>query len=351
MESVGKVNSHTEWGRLKEVILGVADYARVPLVKNHDIHCVDYANYDSVDDLPGGYYATRITEETIIDLENFKKILEEEGVKVLRPDSKPNHYLHGTNSWRSDGYYQYCPRDSAIVIGDTILETPMPLRSRYVETFGLRNIFKAYSKNGSRWISAPKPELVDELYDRTDLSKPTLTEYEPAFDAANIVKCGKDLIYLKSNSGNRWGGKWLQDTLGDKYRVHIVDNVYAYVHIDTSIMPLRPGVVLLNPDRVNENNLPEYFKNWTKIYSAAPAADGGFSADWAPASPWIGMNLLSLDEKTVIVESSQQNIIKQLESHGFYVIPVTLRHCRTLSGGPHCVTLDTIRDDEYADYS
>jgi hypothetical protein len=43
-----KVNSNTEWGTLKEVILGRAEYAQVPSIKRHDIHCVDYANYDSV---------------------------------------------------------------------------------------------------------------------------------------------------------------------------------------------------------------------------------------------------------------------------------------------------------------
>lgn len=350
METVTKINSHTEWGRLKEVILGIPDNARIPVIKNHDIHCVDYANYETVEGLPGGYYSDQIVAETREDLNNFQKALEQEGVKVLRPEVKPTHLLHGTNDWRTDGYYNYCPRDSAIVIGDTLIETPMPLRSRYFETFGLRKIFKEYSKNGSRWISAPKPELTDELYDRSDLSKPTLTEFEPAFDAANVVKCGKDLFYLKSNSGNRWGGKWLQDTLGDKYRVHILDNVYAYVHLDTSIMPLAPGKVLLNPERVNENNLPEYFKSWTKIYSEPPVGTP-FHEHWAPASPWIGMNVLSLDENTVIVEVSQNDLIRQLESHGLRVMPVCMKHCRTLSGGPHCVTLDTVREDEYADYS
>lgn len=345
-----KVNSHTEWGQLKEVILGIADNARVPLIKNKDIHCVDYANYDDVTKLPGGYYYERIIEETKEDLNVFHKQLEQAGVKVYRPDITKTHLMHGTSNWRTDSYYNYCPRDSAIIIGDTILETPMPLRSRYFETFSLRKIFKQYSKNGSRWISAPKPELIDELYDRSDLSKPTLTEFEPAFDAANIVKCGKDLIYLKSNSGNRWGGEWLQNTLGDKYRVHIIDNVYAYVHLDTSIMPLAPGVVLLNPDRVNENNLPSYFKKWKKIYSV-PAIATSFNEDWAPASAWIGMNVVSLNEKTVIVEKTQTSLMQQLELHGFNIMPVTLRHCRTLSGGPHCVTLDTVRADSFDDYS
>ena len=346
-----KVNSHTEWGKLKEVVLGIADNARIPVIKNRDIHCVDYANYDSVDNLPGGLYPEHCIEETIEDLEEFSKILQSLNIKVYRPDVTPTEKLHGTSNWRTDSYYNYCPRDSAIIIGDTILETPMPLRARYFETFSLRKIFKQFSKNGSKWISAPKPELLDDLYDRSDLSKPTLTEFEPAFDAANIIKCGKDLFYLKSNSGNRWGGEWLQTTLGEKYRVHIIDNVYAYVHFDTSIIPLCPGVVLLNPDRVNENNLPKYFEKWKKIYAPMPADNQDYVPDWAPASKWLSMNVLSLDEKTVVVEDKQPRLIETLEQNNFHVVPVRMRHARTFSGGPHCVTLDMVREDEYNDYS
>jgi glycine amidinotransferase/scyllo-inosamine-4-phosphate amidinotransferase 1 len=349
MEMLSKVNSNTEWGTLKEVILGNAEFARVPVTKYKDIHCVDYANYDMVNKLPGGSYPSQVIEETKEDLNLFQTQLESVGVKVLRPDIVNHAKYHSSPNWTTDGYYSYCPRDSVLVIGDMLIETPMVLRSRFFETYAYRNIFKEYFKAGSKWISAPKPELLDELYDRTDLSKPTLTDFEPAFDAANVVKCGKDLFYLVSNSGNKIGAQWLQTILGDKYTVHILENIYAYVHLDTSIMPLAPGVVLLNPDRVNENNCPKYFKSWKKIYCEKPE-ETPYLENWAPASPWLGMNVLSISDKLVAVENRQTNIIKQLESNGFDVMPIQMRHCRTLSGGPHCATLDTVRDDEYGDY-
>jgi glycine amidinotransferase/scyllo-inosamine-4-phosphate amidinotransferase 1 len=345
-----KVNSNTEWGALKEVILGRAENAQVPKVKRHDIHCVDYANYTSVSGLPGGYYPEQVIAETVEDLDAFQTQLEQAGVTVLRPEVFDYAATHSTPHWASDAYYGYCPRDSTLIVGNTIIETPMPLRARYFENLAYKNIFKNYFQSGSRWISAPKGELSAALYDRTDLSKPTLTEFEPAFDAANVIKCGKDLFYLVSNSGNKMGAQWLQTTLGDKYQVHVMDNIYAYVHVDTTILPLSPGTVLLNPTRVNENNLPNYFKSWKKIWAADPVATP-YEEHWAPASPWLGMNVLSISDRLVAVESRQINLIKQLEDNGFDVMPVVLRHCRTLSGGPHCVTLDTIRDDEYGDYS
>jgi len=46
----------------------------------------------------------------------------------------------------------------------------------------------------------------------------------------------------------------------------------------------------------------------------------------------------------VIVDRYQTNLIQILESQKFTVIPLELRHSRTLGGGFHCVTLDLHRE-------
>ena len=53
--------------------------------------------------------------------------------------------------------------------------------------------------------------------------------------------------------------------------------------------------------------------------------------------------MLVLDPHTVIVDQHQKELIATLEKHKFTVIPLELRHSRTLGGGFHCVTLDTRR--------
>jgi len=344
------INSNTEWGTLKEVILGTAVNASIPTIKGKDIHCVDYAHLDDLSNTKGGNYAFDVIAQTQDELDVFSQNLTSIGISVLRPQVQNTLKVVSTPDWKSDGYYYYCPRDSILIVGDTIIETPMPLRSRYYETNAYKDILHNYFLNGAKWISAPRPRLLDDLYNRTDLSKPTLTETEIAFDAANVIRCGKDLFYLVSNSGNRLGAQWLQSTLGDKYRVHVMDNIYAYVHVDTSILPLAPGKVLLNPERINKDNLPKYFNSWEKIWSPVPTPTD-CDLEWASGSPWIGMNVLSLSETLVAVEARQTKLMRLLERHGFDIMPVKLTHCRTLSGGPHCVTLDTIREDHYADYS
>jgi N-dimethylarginine dimethylaminohydrolase len=51
-----------------------------------------------------------------------------------------------------------------------------------------------------------------------------------------------------------------------------------------------------------------------------------------------------LDEQTAIVEQTQLPLIRMLEAEGISVVPVPVRHARTLGGAVHCTTLDLQRD-------
>jgi N-dimethylarginine dimethylaminohydrolase len=68
------------------------------------------------------------------------------------------------------------------------------------------------------------------------------------------------------------------------------------------------------------------------------------------SSPWVGMNVLSLDQNTVLADERQIKLIKELEKNKMTVIPVRMRHIYTQGGGIHCATLDTIRDSILEDY-
>jgi len=58
------------------------------------------------------------------------------------------------------------------------------------------------------------------------------------------------------------------------------------------------------------------------------------------------MNMLVVDPHTVICDADQTELIKTLKTYQFEVIPLNLRHSRTLGGGFHCVTLDLIRQTD-----
>ena len=335
------VNVNNEYGKLKEVIVGTIDNANMP---SHglDLHAINYADKDQIPSNERFGFHPDVYQETEEDLNHLVKTLEDFGTKVHRPEPIDTSKTISNGYWETDQYYTFCPRDTMTVIGDTIIEAPMTLRSRQFETDAYRGLFTDYMRKGAKWVCAPKPRLTSESYQREDLSKLTLTEEEPVFDAANILRHNDDILYLNSNTGNKLGKIWLENVLGDQYNVHYLENMYSYSHIDSTIAILRDGLVLLNPSRVNDNNMPELFKNWDKIY-APPMVDIGYKGVLR-ASEWVGVNLLSLDENTIIVDNRQTELIKELKKYNIEALDCKLRHSRTLGGSFHCVTADMVRE-------
>jgi N-dimethylarginine dimethylaminohydrolase len=335
--------SCNEWDQLEEVIVGNPLRARFPAPDRSTL-LAEFPNR-SLEEIPQGPFPQQIIEETEEDLNAFVAVLEKLGITVKRPETWPHEARFSTIHWESEGFYNYCPRDILLVIGDHIIETPNVIRSRAQETFSYRTMMVDYLKSGAKWYSAPKPMLLDSLFE-VDLDKPTPRNDEPAFDAANVLRLGQDLIYLVSGTGNEMGGQWLQTILGDTFRVHFLKDVYYGSHIDSTFVALRPGLMLCNPARLNDDTLPEILKQWNVIYSPPMENTDGYDADYLSksiGSDWIDMNIFSINPNLVVVDQDQTGLIKLLEKQGLDVIPLKLRHAKMLGGGFHCVTLDIRR--------
>ena len=159
-------------------------------------------------------------------------------------------------------------------------------------------------------------------------------------DAANVLRLNDRMLFLESASGNRAAYNWLCQQFPN---VEIeLCNFYSGVHIDSTIVPLREGLVLLNATRVNSENCPKVFDKWDKIYVDDVVAQDFYQYPYA--SKWIALNMLVVNPHTVIIDKYQTELIRKLEQQSFTVIPLELRHSRTLGGGFHCVTLDTWRE-------
>jgi N-dimethylarginine dimethylaminohydrolase len=339
------VNVHNEWDPVEEIIVGNALYAAMP---NSDM----------------GFQLTRrfkgkvrnkivitqqIIEETEEDIENFMSMLRKLNIVVKRPDPIKFQSKIKTLDWETEHYFCYCPRDILLSIGDMIIECPSVFRSRYFESYSYKKILIEYMNSGAKWISAPKPRLQDQTYNDLDFDRSVLNNLEPVFDAANVLRAGKDLFYLVSDSGNELGCQWLQSILVDKYRVHPCRNLYSSIHIDTTICLLRPGLLLANPQWVTKEKLPKILQKWDIIFSP-PMVEAHYSEIEPLSSPWLGMNMLMLSPSLALVDKNQINLIKLLERHGIEVLPCLLRHGRVLGGGPHCITLDVRRTGVLEDY-
>jgi glycine amidinotransferase/scyllo-inosamine-4-phosphate amidinotransferase 1 len=160
-------------------------------------------------------------------------------------------------------------------------------------------------------------------------------------DAANVCRLGDTWLFLESYSGNRQAYDWLCEQFPE-VTIELC-NFYAGVHIDSTIVPLREGLVLLNASRVTEQTCPRALRDWQKIWVTDDMIVPQEFYQYPYASKWIAMNMLAVDPETVIVDAAQKTLQDVLTKHRITPIPKTLSHSRTLGGGFHCVTLDLWR--------
>jgi len=320
------MKSQNEWDKLNKVIVGVADYARVPEI-DLSVRTINYADRKDISDIPIGLYPQKVVDEANEDLEIFVKFLISENVEVVRPQKTPTEY------------YNFCPRDVIFTHKELTISTPMPLHCRKDAWKPLIDLL-----NSPTVISC---KYQDSLYNKDCIGNRdvlALTETTPAFDAANILRANDDILYLVSNSGNIAGANLLQELLGDSAKVHLLQGVYSYMHIDTTIAFLREGLMLVNPERIKDISvLPKPFKNWDVIFCPQPV-DIGYYPGYNHASEWVNMNLFSVNPNLVVLEENQEPTRKELEKYGIECAMLPMRHGRTLSGIFHCVTLDLERE-------
>ena len=300
------ISTYNEWSPLKRIVVGSATDANWPV--NDPVFSQEGEKTTWQESpVPRGPVPQRIIEETNEDLDSLVTTLMSLGVEVVRPDPL-NFQTH-------DGMYNYCPRDRLLVYGSTVIDTAMMYPCRDME-------LQCYH---------------DILTDADVVCMPR--DQGMILDAANICRLGDKMLFLESSSGNRKAYDWLCKQFPD-VTIELC-NFYAGVHIDSTIVPLREGLIMLNASRVTFDNVPRAFDGWHKIWVNDVVAQGFY--EYPYASKWIAMNMLVVDPHTVICDRNQIELIRTLESYKFTVIPLELRHSRTLGGGFHCVTLDLKR--------
>jgi scyllo-inosamine-4-phosphate amidinotransferase 1 len=303
------INSWNEWSPLEKIVVGSATGANWPMTD--PVYAKEaQTSLWKQSPPPGGPVPQFIVDLANRELDILSETLLKYGAVVHRPE--PMDFV------QTQGLYNYCPRDRLLVAGDVLVDCSMMYPCRNQEI-----------KNYSRIVSQAKHLL-------------TMPKDQGLIlDAANICRLGDTWLFLESSSGNRAAYDWLCEKFPN---INIeLCNFYAGVHIDSTIVPLREGLVLLNGNRVNESNCPRAFKDWEKIYVHDEDVVAQDFYHYPYASKWIAMNMLVLDPETVILDANQDKLISILKSKKIDCIPLTLSHSRTLGGGFHCVTLDLNR--------
>ena len=303
------INSYNEWDPLEKIIVGSATNANWPM--SDPVFAEEARNSLWTETpAPSGPVPQWIVDEANKELDILAETLARYGATVYRP--KEMDFVE------VNGMYNYCPRDRLLIAGNTLVDCNMMYSCRNQE---IKNYHRLIAES-TNIITMPRDAGM-------------------VLDAANICRLGDTWLFLESASGNRVAYDWLCRKF-PQINIELC-NFYSGVHIDSTITPLREGLVMLNASRVTEKNCPKAFKDWEKIYITEDQIVAQDFYQYPYASKWIAMNMLVLDPETVIIDAAQTQLINILKSKGIASIPLTLSHSRTLGGGFHCVTLDTRR--------
>jgi glycine amidinotransferase len=362
------VNSWNEWDPLLEIVVGSAE--------NACFEPTEPGTRPQLRDGSGGPFPTGPKPAELIELANAEldglvALLEAHDVVVRRPEPLRFAEPVRTPTFEvQNGYCAVCPRDVLITIGNEIIEATMSRRARYFEYLAYRGLVSAYWNADPRavWTVAPKPSMADGMYRhefwqwsleerhrQMHLFEFCITQDEVVFDAADMTRLGRDILVQESMTTNRAGITWLKRHLEPQgLRIHPVHFPLDFFpsHIDCTFVPLRPGLILTNPERpLREGEERLFYDNgWELVDAPQPTSTNEEMPLYCQSSKWLSMNVLSVSPTTVICEEQEKPLQHLLDKLGFDVLTIPFRHVFEYGGSLHCATWDVRRDGTREDY-
>jgi len=352
MNNTSIPNLHCQWQPLKEVWVGSTyspNYYRD--IKNSKIKD----------------FLQKIAQETQEDLDNLARICENYGAVVHRPKLDPNESImdlissQGKIAFNTTSRPPMQPRDAQLVIKDQFYLSDRDHISFFklaLDTINPNHIHNCFALDPSdpAYISKSVPPL-------------------QSAGGAVILKYGKD-IFVSSDGCYKFIPDFARKTFGEDYRIHPIK---IDSHLDAKMSIINPELMVCG------HMADHYFEGWkgekvildSNIYQKAIAFDKVSSKYkgkyWSPETEnnpelcewvddymaaWLNfssvtffdLNLLSLDEKTIVVANYNEKIYEAATRLGIEVIHAPLRHRLFWDGGVHCCTLDIAREGGLEDY-
>jgi glycine amidinotransferase len=348
------ISADDEWSPLKAVIVGDAEHSAFPSEPAHMIAAtMPHEHFDMF--RPHNPFPTDIVAKAQSELDNFASLLEGLGIRVYR--TKKIDWL------KAGGYTGAMPRDGLMSVGNTLIEAPFAWRCRHREIeVGYSDILHELSSGGSTARICRAPIIVgrDTLYDHISNghngSTPkngsrvngAINNSRAAFDTADFMRFGKTIIGQLSNVTNVRGAQYLQAMVPEGYTVELLDVTDEHaMHIDATILPLRKGLLVYNPERVTEASLRRHtvFQDWElHAYPFTPQPRESPAPPMYMCSPWLVLNALSLDEKRIMVEEKDTQFATWVrEKFDMEPIMCPFQNVNSLGGSFHCATVDLVR--------
>ena len=315
--------AHHEWGKLREVVIGISP-AEDFVVFHEDSQRWLLPEGEKVSRTHKGKRLIDVDREWAERIERQAEALAElvarEGVIVHRPqrlegDERTFLAPNGEGA-------QLFPRDGMIVVGEHVIDASLRLKCRQRERYGLRPIIQQMQKRGARWSSVPlgSPACVDGPF--LEGGDTLLNGYEIY---VGISGCASDLA----------GADWLQELLGEKYRVIPVAMKSNVLHLDCAMALIKPGLLIWSPPKLIDG-LPMSLREWDKIEVSVDEAN------------LLATNGLVLEEGRVIIDANNARVIGELKKRGVDVIPLPFDGPIATGGGLRCAHHPLLRESVLA---
>jgi hypothetical protein len=313
----------------------------------------------------------QIFEETAEDIAVLEKILIDRGIEVVRP--KNIFTITGDEQirlpWMNASFpnHPLMPRDTIMPYGHTIFECFTGSDNRYFENLAYYDHIVEWFNDGADWVSMPGAMVQTGVnYDKYSQQRKVL------YHAANMIKCGDTILFSqaweednKKGRGTLLGKNWMKRELSQRYPGTKFLDLPVGGHADGKIALLRPGVLMTwnkkwvpaemqNWDIIevsDDHVMPEDFLNTRKrrFYTE-------YVSKWL--DHWVGyadesvfdVNVLSLDENTVVCTGRNDDAFRRMERHGIEPIVWRFRHQYFWDGGIHCLTSDIHREGDCEKY-
>lgn len=343
---------------------------------------------------------TRITEESLEDLEYFEKVLKEFGCQVLKPNIDKSlsimDLIENKKTLRVPRS-PLQPRDFQFVLGNKLYLHGKDSNGEFIDLFenynkediddyknaGIDTSLKLSKEEFETWVGnnwVTYDEYVNNEYLNMDYLKEHI-EIERILvlpDPPSCTLVGKDL-YVDTIDKRTI----CTNVLKYYKRCHPnlrINTLHIGGHSDSCFHTLKPGAILsLNDIQHYDKTFPNwdvcYLPNqsWNLVNSFLRMREYNFGKWWVPGeednqefihfvetwlNDWVGyceesvfdVNVLMLDEHHVCVSNYNEIAFNFFKKHKIEPIIVPWRHRYFWDGGLHCITLDLHREGTMEDY-
>jgi glycine amidinotransferase len=318
-----KFGAHHEWGKLREVVIGISPAEDFVVFHEGSIRwmppdvddfCRKNAGRRLVDIDPD--WALRCQRQ----VDALAEVVAREGVIVHRPQRLEG--IERTFLAPNGEGMQLFARDAMIVVGEHAIDASLRLICRQRERYGLRPAIQKIVQRGARWSTVPlgSPNCVDGPFLE---GGDTLLNGHQVY--VGISGCASDLA----------GADWLQALLGEKYRVIPVAMKSSVLHLDCCLALVKPGLLIYCPEKLIDG-LPMALRDWDKIAVSIEEANR------------LATNGLVLEEGRMIVDSDNARVIGELRARGVDVIPLLFDGPIRVGGSMRCAHHPLLRESVLA---